>query len=101
MERRARKWSPISRVTGRTSCCAAVGQGGKGTCTSRARGIERPVNTPRAKKANKDISCLNSEPLRTGIGRLPERGQVNAVTENFRSAAQGRGVSIYNAAPDR
>src|SRR5437660_10054139 len=74
-------------MTDRNACYAAVEQGEKETCTSKARGTERLANTLRAKKANRDISCLSSERLRTRdwlatrmpanqhcCGKSPQRG---------------------------
>src|SRR5215831_21066503 len=55
----------ISRVMGRKSCFAAAEQGERGMCTSKARAIARRANTPRAKEAKRDISCLSCEPSPT------------------------------------
>ena len=45
-------------MTSRNSCFATGAQGERATCTSKARGTERPANTPRAKKANRDRFLL-------------------------------------------
>ena len=56
---------PISRVMSKNSCCAAAEREERGMCISKARATARLANTPRAKKANRDISCLSCEPSPT------------------------------------
>src|SRR5436189_6405775 len=55
----------ISRVMGRNSYYVAAEEGGREMCISKARATARRANTQKAKKVNRDVSCLSCGPSPT------------------------------------